>query len=202
MNICYIVGAGDFAYPFVPKENDLVIAADGGYDHLSVRGIRCDLLIGDLDSVITPHENVKTIRHSVEKDDTDMYLALKKGLEMGYTEFRIYGAGGGRCDHTFANYSLLLYAKENGANARIVTSDFLISLIKDEKVSIYGNAGSTFSVFAFGGDATGVDIKGAKYETDNTALKMNFPLGVSNLFLEGAVDVSVKSGALLIMQEI
>ena len=34
MGICYIVGAGDFTSEFSPSDNDLVIAADGGYDHL------------------------------------------------------------------------------------------------------------------------------------------------------------------------
>ena len=42
--ICYIVGAGEPFLPIFPKENDYVIAADGGYERLAEAGIRTDLL--------------------------------------------------------------------------------------------------------------------------------------------------------------
>ena len=63
MKICYIVGAGDFDCGFEPKENDLVIAADGGYDNLKKFDIRCDLLLGDLDSIkeIPTNQKIKKI---------------------------------------------------------------------------------------------------------------------------------------------
>ena len=42
MGICYLVGAGDFPYPFSPSGDDFVIAADGGFDSLKSHGIRCE----------------------------------------------------------------------------------------------------------------------------------------------------------------
>ena len=39
----------------------------------------------------------------VEKDDTDMLAAVKYGLRLGYRSFRLYGANGGRLEHTIAN---------------------------------------------------------------------------------------------------
>lgn len=201
MKICYIVGAGDFAYPFVPKENQLVIAADGGYDTLKKHGIRCDVLIGDLDSIEAVPDGVKIIRHKCEKDETDMQLALMYGASLGYTEFRIYGATGGRGDHTFANYCLLLWAKRRGYSAKIVSANMLISLIENESVTLYGKAGSTFSVFAFGYDCEGVSIRGAKYGLDRANLKCDFALGISNRFEKEEVSLSVTKGALLIMQQ-
>ncbi len=201
MKICYIVGAGDFAYPFIPKDDELVIAADGGYDVLRFHGIRCDCLIGDLDSVKSTLGDVKIIRHKKEKDETDMHLALMHGASLGYTEFRIYGATGGRQDHTFANYCLLLWAKNRGYNAKIVSEGMLVSLIKDESVTLYGKAGSVFSLFAFGSDALGVCVKGAKYELSDAALSCEFALGISNEFSCESVSVGVKDGALLVMQK-
>ena len=62
MAICYIVGAGDFTTHFTPTDADLVIAADGGYDALKNAGIRCDLLIGDLDSINEVPTGVEIIR--------------------------------------------------------------------------------------------------------------------------------------------
>ena len=50
--ICYIFGAGEFVPCNITlTESDLVIAADGGYDHLLQIGLRADVVIGDFDSV-------------------------------------------------------------------------------------------------------------------------------------------------------
>ena len=62
MNICYLVGAGNFNSLFSPDESDLVIAADGGYDSLVKNGIRCDVLLGDLDSIKEVPEKKEIIR--------------------------------------------------------------------------------------------------------------------------------------------
>ena len=47
MSVCYVVGAGDCeSLPIVKKENDLIIAADGGLKHLDYSGIKPDIIIG------------------------------------------------------------------------------------------------------------------------------------------------------------
>ena len=200
MKICYIVGAGDFAYPFIPKKEELVIAADGGYDTLTNHGIRCDVLVGDLDSVKDVPSDIKILKYKREKDETDIALAISYGASLGYTEFRIYGATGGRQDHTFANYSLLFDAKRQGFNAKIVSEGTLISAIFEESVKIYGQNGGIFSVFAFGRKAGGVSISGAKYSLENAEIDPFFPLGISNEFKDAEVEISVSEGALLLMQ--
>ena len=89
MKVCYIVGAGDlFSLPS-PKEGDLVIAADGGYDHLISHGVGCDLLIGDLDSIKSEHGDVELLRFPVRKDETDSYLAYREGVARGYECFEL-----------------------------------------------------------------------------------------------------------------
>ncbi|MBR2432244.1 MAG: thiamine diphosphokinase, partial [Clostridia bacterium] len=79
MKTCYIVGAGEFYGEFTPDSDDLVIAADGGYDSLLNRGIRPDVLIGDLDSIKEMPNGIELIRHPVKKDETDMHLAYLEG---------------------------------------------------------------------------------------------------------------------------
>ena len=110
MKTCYIVGAGDFFGKIEPRDDDLVIAADGGYDTLVRLGVRCDLLIGDMDSLKAEESATRRIVFPVEKDETDMFLAYMTGVKNGFSDFRIYGGVGGRIDHTFANFSLLIYA--------------------------------------------------------------------------------------------
>ena len=202
MGVCYIVGAGDFNTPFTPTADDLVIAADGGYDHLKKFGIRCDLLLGDLDSISNAPSGVKTLKFPVRKDETDAYLAYREGAKRGYKYFRIYGGTGGREDHTFANYCLLLYIKEQGGNGFLISERARVSVIKNESVTLYGETGKHLSLFPFGSDAEGVTIKGAEYECEDIKLATNFPLTVSNIFRDSPVNIEVKDGALLVMEEI
>ena len=138
----------------------------------------------------------------VEKDETDTHLAYLEGAKRGYTSFRVYGGVGGREDHTFANYSLLLYAKNRGHSMTLVGDGYESFVIKNESVTLSGRPGATLSVFAFGGRASGVNILGAKYEAKDVTLSPEFPLGVSNSFLRGEVKLSVKDGALLVMREV
>ncbi len=200
MGICYIVGAGECAKLPEIKEGDFVIAADGGYDSLMRQGITPNLLVGDLDSIENSPSGVEILRFKSEKDETDMHLAFLEGERLGYREFLIYGGMGGRCDHSFANYSLLYFIAKKGYAAT------LVGICEDVKVVACGEvtlplaeSGKYFSVFAFGGEAGGISIKNAAYELENAKLSPDFPLGVSNQFRDTPPTISVKDGALLII---
>jgi len=199
MKKCYLVGAGVMSEGFSPDKDDFVIAADGGYAHLCRLGIRTDLFVGDGDSLGRFPDGVECVRHEVKKDYTDMHLSYLEGKKRGYTTFEIYGGTGGRIDHTLANISLLLYAKEKGDNVTLCFDGWRAFIIMNESVALSGARGNHLSLFAYGGDAVGVSIRGAEYEADNITLKPDFALGVSNSFTDGQVNVSVSRGALLIV---
>ena len=201
MKTCYIVGASHSAPLPEIKATDFVIAADGGYDNLKKLSITPNLLIGDFDSISNMPKGIETVRHKVRKDETDMHLAYLEGAKRGYKSFKIYGGTGGRADHTFANYSLLLYIKEDGNEAALIDEETESIVIRNESALIQGRCGKHFSVFAFGGTATGVCIKNASYEAHNETLTPAFPLGVSNAFLDTPAEISVKNGALLVILE-
>lgn len=201
--ICHIVGAGELFGGISPENGDLLIAADGGLDHLLSLGMNPHLVIGDMDSVSSIPAGVKLIRHPVKKDYTDTYLAYKYGKEKGYSKFVIYGGTGGREDHTFANYCLLLDGKINGDDVILIGEKNKTYVAMNEKIKVQGKAGQGISVFAFGGMAFGVCIRGLTYEAEGVDLKPEFPLGVSNSFTEsGCGEIEVRRGALLIMEEI
>ncbi len=202
MSICYIVGAGEFFGNFTPNENDLVIAADGGYATLKKLGIRCDVLIGDMDSLEKIPDGIEILRHKVEKDETDMHLAYLEGRNRGFSKFSIYGGVGGRPDHTFANYCLLSYIKNEGRNATLVGDGYIAYTIKNEVTRVRGKAGDGISIFAFGGDCGGVSVKGLYYELDGGNLSPSFPLGISNHFTENEAEISAERGTLLVIQKI
>ena len=199
--ICYIVGAGEFYGELVRENGDIVIAADGGYDALTSRSIACDLLIGDMDSIRNAPKDVEILRVPVEKDETDTYLCYLEGVRRGYENFVILGGVGGREDHTFANYSLLIGAIKQGKRVKLVSEHFDIFAISNEKFEIKNQKNHALSIFAFDSDADGVTIEGCKYEVQDVTLSPTFPLGVSNLITSDSAFVSVDRGTLLLMLE-
>lgn len=201
MGICYIVGAGEFYGEFTVREGDTVIAADGGYGYLKDKNIRCDLLVGDMDSISEVPKGVEVLRVPVEKDDTDTYLCYLEGVRRGYTDFVIYGGVGGREDHTFANYSLLIGAISEGNRVKLVSRDFDVFAIKNEKITLECGKGKTLSVFAYPKEAEGVSISGCKYNAADITLSPLFPLGVSNSTVSTTPTLEVRSGTLLVMLE-
>lgn len=202
MGVCYLVGAGDFYGQINISDEDIIIAADGGYDSLAKMGYTPNLLIGDFDSIkSTLPEGIRTVKHPKEKDETDMFLAYFEGVKLGFREFVLLGATGGRLDHTYANLSLLLYAKNQGHSVSVIDENGTIFCLKNEAVTLSGKEGATLSVFAFGGEARGVSIKGAKYEVEGVTLTPAFPLGVSNEFTKSDAHISVEDGALLVIAE-
>jgi thiamine pyrophosphokinase len=102
------------------KQNgDLIIAADGGYNHLKKFNVTPDIVIGDFDSLGYIPDDISVIKLPAEKDVTDMYAATEIGLDRGFEEFQIYGACGGRLDHTIGNASLLMeYSRMFDLDAR------------------------------------------------------------------------------------
>ena len=202
MGICYIVGAGDCAPLPKIESSDFIIAADGGYDSLRAQNISPNLLVGDLDSIKNEPTGVEILRFKSEKDETDMHLAFLEGERRGFREFLIYGGTGGRQDHTLANYSLLLFIAKRGHTARLVgTKDEALVLVNGRISLPFAKKGSYFSVFALEGEASGVEIKNAKYEVSGVSLTPDFPLGVSNEFCDTPPTVSVNKGSLLIIFE-
>ncbi len=181
-----------------PQPDDLLIAVDAGYMHLKRIGIEPDVILGDFDSMEAP-ENKNIIRYPVMKDDTDTMLAVKLGFEKGFTDFEIYGAlGGERTDHTIANFQTLGFIAENGGKGTLAGGNESFTVIKNSEVTLDG-VGDGFSIFAFGGVASGVSEKGSLYELDRVELSPYFPLGVSNKFIGKPVNIKVENGCLLIV---
>ena len=196
---CYIFGAGSY-YGFSrrPAPGDTVIAADGGWRVCREEGIVPDLLLGDFDSLHTVPDFAHIRRVPVEKDDTDMMLAIKEGLARGETEFHLYGGMGGRTDHTIANLQGLLYLAERGAQGWLYGDRERFTAIRNGEIDLPAREKGIVSVFCMGADAQGVTIEGGQYTVHDAALTASFPLGVSNHFVGNPVRVAVTRGSLLI----
>ena len=199
MGTCLIFCAAEFDALAAPlREGDYLLAADGGYAHLQKLGLQPHGLIGDFDSLGYTPEGAEVF--PVEKDDTDAMLAARKGLELGFRDFVIYGGlDGPRLDHTIANFQTLQFLADQGAAGYLVGRDYIITVIRNGSISFGEDAAGIFSLFCLGPDARGVTIEGLHYPLTDGTLTSGFPLGVSNHFTGKRAKITVKDGSLLAM---
>ncbi len=202
--ICYIFGAGEFTpCEITLTDEDIVIAADGGYDHLIQMGLRADVALGDFDSVTSYElweDNIcEKYTYPPEKDDTDMMLAIKLGLSKGYRVFAIYGGLGGRLDHTLANTQALSFLAKEGARAILYHEDYAVTVIYNSSFTLPKDTTGYVSVFSLSDQSENVTIKGLKYEIEGASLNRSNPIGVSNEAIGKKGIISVEHGTLLIL---
>ena len=197
MSKCVIFCAAEFDSLAAPLEaGDYLLAADGGLAHLRKLGLKPNGIIGDFDSLGFVPTGAEVF--PVEKDDTDAMLAVRKGLELGFREFLLYGSlDGPRLDHTIANFQTLQFLADRGAMGYLVGRDYIVTVIRNETISFSEQAEGILSLFCLGPDAGGITIRGLHYPLENGSLTSGFPLGVSNHFTGRPASITVANGSLL-----
>ncbi len=201
---CVIVGSAPFcdevALAAYLRENDFLIAADGGQRLVSAMGRTPDMLIGDFDSSALPKAVPDDCRVlPTKKDDTDVLAAIRAALDLGYTEFLFLGCLGGRFDHTLANVFLLRFLFEHNAHGVLVDEHHEVSLLEAGHHEIPARNDRYLSLLPYGGNAFGVTVTGVEYPLDYATLDTAFPIGVSNAFCGKHAEISLKSGFLLMI---
>lgn len=193
MKKCVIFAAApiqDLSY--IKVDNDaFVICADAGIRHAKALKIEPDLVLGDFDSCDkSESDGYARVTFPSRKDDTDLMLAIKYGIESGCDDFTIYGALGERLDHTFASFSALSYLLDNGKTARLEDKKTTVSLLGVGEHRIK-NTGRYLSLFPFGCDFAEVFLVGTAYDGE-ALLTSSFPLGVSNEIVADEAVITVK----------
>ena len=196
MKNCFIFGALPVeTLPIEPNTGDLVLAADRGVLNCEILEITPNAVIGDFDSLgrIPIGDNIKVL--PVRKDDTDIGYCIKYALSLGYKNFYIYGAAGGKLDHTLANIQLSAYISELGGKSVFFGNEYRFTSITNG-VLRFPECSGRISVFCSSGSASGVTLKGLSYPLNNAELNSAYPLGVSNEFTGNKAEIEVKSGTL------
>lgn len=199
MGKCVIFCAADFSGLAAEiQEDDYVIAADGGLKHTEILGIVPHEILGDFDSLGYVPTGARVF--PVEKDDTDAMLAVRQGLDLGYSEFHIYGSlDGPRLDHTVANFQTLQYLADHGAVGYLIGTRQLVTVIQNGDIRFPAGCRGTISLFCMGGKAENVNIAGLYYSLKDGTLTPGFPLGVSNHFTGEEAIISIRNGSLLVI---
>ena len=194
-----LVGAGEEPSFFVTCPGDFLMAADAGLSFFEKIGLKPDLAIGDFDSLGNEPQDIPVLRYPVRKDETDMFLAVTEGLRRGYGVFYLYGALGGRFDHSIANIQTLTFLAEKDAVGVLMGNRQSVAVLRNGSLSFSSEGRGNISVFSVGGLSSGVSIRGLSYTAENVELAPDFPLGVSNSFLPGEAVISVENGMLCLI---
>ncbi len=183
-------------------DGHLLIAVDGGMRHMRELGLWPDFLIGDLDSV-TPQDILAVKEHSgeirqypIDKDETDLQLAINIALEIGCDEIIIAAALGGRLDQTLGNLFLLSRPDLQNIAIRLDDGREEIFLIRST-AQIKGTAGDIVSLLPLDGAAFDVKTEALKYPLNYEKLNPYETRGISNVMLTHHARVSLSRGILI-----
>lgn len=190
----------------LPKNMDIYVGVDAGALAILQEDLPLDYAVGDFDSVSgqewqrIKEEAQVLVTAQPEKDDTDMELALLTIFErFPEAEVSVYGAFGGRLDHTLANIFL-------PSNDKLAPFMQQLTLLDEQNIVTYLPAGRhqvspqegmAYVAFLPVQDQF-LSITGAKYPLDekNYFFKKVY---ASNEFIDEPLFVKFHEGYLVII---
>lgn len=224
----YIITGGDVLLEHINielSEDDIVIAADSGYETAKKLKLPVDVLIGDMDSIKAElPRGIETIKLPAEKDVTDTEAAVEVALEKGADTLCIVGGIGSRVDHTLASLGILedmegLFsaplgkrrkffglAKQARFSRRVyatLTNGYnRVRFIRNDSVIIPRSPYFKYlSIICADEFVKGVTVDGVKYPLKNATLSRRRQYySVSNEISGNCAFVSVRNGGVYIIE--
>ncbi len=206
-----IIAASDFARDKFEQMNEAgqfayYVAVDGGYDRYAEMGFDPDFLLGDFDSLDKEPPFIRKARFPVEKDDSDLELTLWRMKTLGYEKSVVFGALGGRLDHTISNLRACAFANQRGMEVEIVGEREHIIFLSGENFwevedlhEYTKNSPATISIVPILSPVSELFIRGLKYESDDCKLDESGSLGLSNESTDEPILIGLKTGTVAII---
>ena len=183
---------------------DLLIAADGGGRHFLTLGLTPAVIIGDCDSIsratleALTDAGAELHNYPINKDQTDLELALDYAVEHSCQEIIVYGALGTRWDQSLANLLLIAIERLTGIPIRLIDGPQTAQVIRGgETLQLTGEPGDTVSLIPLAGDASGIHTAGLVYPLVGETLPFGTTRGVSNRFQDSTAQITVSEGILI-----
>lgn len=176
-----------------------VVAADGGANHLARIGVRPDAVVGDLDSLrpsVRAWIGEERLVPYPDQEHTDLHKALL--YLVGGRRVRravVLAATGGRQDHALEALGVIA---RWAARASLEVREPGCRIVPLRRRRVFRTrAGQLVSLLPWG-RCEGVRTVGLRWGLADETLDLHSRTGVSNRALGGRVEVSVRSGTLLV----
>lgn len=189
-------------------EYSRIIGVDKGLEMLDLLEINPDIICGDFDTVNSiifnkyrTKEDCIIKKFPPMKDFTDTHLAVDIAIEEGATLIDICGGTGSRIDHLLGNLGVVAYALTKGVSVYMWDSNNRLRMINNSVMLKKDQCfGDYLSLIPYGGETTGVTLKGFKYNLENATLKLEESLGVSNEIIEDSATIEFKNGRIVVVE--
>ena len=183
-----------------------IICADGGTRFALDLHITPDLVVGDLDSLEERYRDIllgggyNLDLHPVDKDASDLELALVRAVESKPSSIDILGGWGSRWDHSLMNLHLLARFTAPGTQVSMLDSgNSARAALPGMEVSLKGRPGDLISLIPLSPRVSGVRAGGLTYPLEGRDLLFGSSLPVSNRLVGQKGWVRVEEGILLVL---
>lgn len=200
----------EFAASYLKDQQfDRIIAADAGLLVCRELMLTPTDILGDFDSLHNENllhfyqEQGAIVREfPTRKDYTDTELAVAYAKEWFPDEVILLGATGTRYDHSLANIGILEKLAKENISGKIVDKHNEIEMLcgKQEKIYKTDPKRKYFSLLAWGGQVTGIDLIGFSYPLENASLHPSQSLGISNELAQEMGILRMTTGNLLVIR--
>ena len=181
------------------RRSDLVLAADGGANHLARVGVRPAAVVGDLDSIrpgVRAWVGEERMVARPDQEFTDLHKTLAYAFEeRGAARVTVLAATGGRLDHAIENLAILGRWASRGA-VELRDEEHRIVAVGGA-LAVAAAAGATVSLMPLGRCAR-VWTRGLRWELDGGPLDLLGRTSVSNVAEGPRVEVRVEGGVVLV----
>lgn len=176
---------------------DLLLAADGGANHLAAVGLRPAAVVGDLDSVrpgVRAWLGEDAMLARPDQDRTDLDKALEVAIaERGAAAVTVLAATAGRLDHALENLGLAVRWRRRAAVELVAEDGVLVPVL--DRLEAATEPGQLVSLLPLG--AVRAWTRGLRWELDGAVLDPATRVSVSNRAVAARIELRVAGGALV-----
>lgn len=189
------------------REIDIWIGADRGALRLIEEGIGVTHAVGDFDS-ISPAEKEKleqTIEgldvHPIEKDETDIEIAIQKACDFNPESIYLFGVTGGRLDHALISIQLLYHIVTKQIRGKIIDKSNQLEMTMPGKHIVEKSSVHPYISFVpYTKYVRNLTLDGFYYPLADTDISWGSTRCISNELLAENGTFSYEEGTLLLIK--
>ncbi|MBM7598640.1 thiamine pyrophosphokinase [Virgibacillus halotolerans] len=206
-----IVGNGPLElhpdYQLFMEEIDIWIGADRGALTLAENNIPIEYAVGDFDSINEQEQSfiqrkaVYFKKYPVEKNETDLEIALSVAYMLQPSTIYLFGVTGGRLDHELVNIQLLFSIIKKGGRGIVIDQSNLIEMTMPGVHTINHNeVYPNISFIPFTQQVKALTLSGFYYPLEKENISWGSTRCISNKLLLNNGTFSYEEGILLVLK--